>query len=260
MKELVIFDLDDTLSESKTDLSESMARLLKGLMEIYDVAIISGCSFDQFKKQFIAPLVGWNQGETVKLSKLFLLPASGTQLWIHSRDVGWHNLYAYALSLEEKVKIYNAFEVATRLCEIRPLDKPYGEIAEDRLSQITFSMCGQQAPIEVKKPWDPDQKKRLVIAKEMDKLLAGQYAITVGGASSIDVSKKGFDKAFGVTQLLNHLPYDKKECIFVGDALFEGGNDYCVKQLGIDCIAVKNPEETKKFIESMYPVSVMERT
>ena len=39
--------------------------------------------------------------------------------------------------------------------------------------------------------------------------------------------------------------------IFVGDALFPGGNDYPAKEAGVESIQVRDPEETKRVIETI---------
>jgi hypothetical protein len=39
--------------------------------------------------------------------------------------------------------------------------------------------------------------------------------------------------------------------IFIGDALFEGGNDHPARKTGVVCIQVKDPEETKRVIEAI---------
>jgi hypothetical protein len=39
--------------------------------------------------------------------------------------------------------------------------------------------------------------------------------------------------------------------IYIGDALFPGGNDYPAQQAGVDCIAVKGPEESKRVIQTI---------
>jgi hypothetical protein len=44
---------------------------------------------------------------------------------------------------------------------------------------------------------------------------------------------------------------DFAEMIFVGDALFPGGNDFPVREAGIDSIAVRDTEETKRVIETL---------
>jgi len=39
--------------------------------------------------------------------------------------------------------------------------------------------------------------------------------------------------------------------IFVGDALFPGGNDYPAKEAGVVSIQVRDPNETKRVIEAI---------
>ncbi len=37
--------------------------------------------------------------------------------------------------------------------------------------------------------------------------------------------------------------------IFIGDAVYPGGNDYPVREAGIDTIAVRDVHETKRVVE-----------
>ena len=73
----------------------------------------------------------------------------------------------------------------------------------------------------------------------------------LGGATSIDVTKHGIDKAYGIRKLRDTLGIAIKEMIFVGDALFPGGNDYPAEQAGALSIQVKNPHETKRVVETI---------
>ena len=63
----------------------------------------------------------------------------------------------------------------------------------------------------------------------------------MGGATSIDVTKPGIDKAYGVRKLRDVLGISLKEMIFIGDALFAGGNDYPAEQAGVVSIPVRVP-------------------
>jgi phosphomannomutase len=40
-----------------------------------------------------------------------------------------------------------------------------------------------------------------------------------------------------------------RDMLFVGDALFPGGNDYPAKQAGVMSIEVRDPHETRRVIE-----------
>ncbi len=39
--------------------------------------------------------------------------------------------------------------------------------------------------------------------------------------------------------------------LFIGDAIFPGGNDYPAKEAGTDTIQVRDPQETKRVIEAI---------
>ena len=115
---------------------------------------------------------------------------------------------------------------------------------------ITFSAFGQEAPLSLKTTWDPNGTKRLHIKKYLDAYLP-EFEVRVGGSTSIDVTKKGIDKAYGIKQIEKHLEIPQNAMLFIGDALFEGGNDYPVKALGVDCVEVSGPDETKKIINKL---------
>ena len=67
----------------------------------------------------------------------------------------------------------------------------------------------------------------------------------MGGATSIDVTKPGIDKAYGIRKLSDILGISLQEMIYIGDALFVGGNDYPAEQAGVVSICVRGPHETK---------------
>jgi hypothetical protein len=76
------------------------------------------------------------------------------------------------------------------------------------------------------------------------------FSVRLGGATSVDVTKPGIDKAYGVRKLRDVLGISLKEMIFIGDALFAGGNDYPVEQAGVVSICVRGPHETKRVIQA----------
>ena len=129
-------------------------------------------------------------------------------------------------------------------------DNVWGRQIEDRGGQITLSAIGQQAPLEEKKKWDPDYSKR----KRMKTLLEGlipEFSVRLGGATSVDVTKPGIDKAYGIGKLRDVLGVAIGEMIFIGDALFPGRNDYPAKAAGVVSIQVRDPNETKRVIEAI---------
>ena len=129
-------------------------------------------------------------------------------------------------------------------------EKLWGEQIEDRGSQITFSALGQQAPLEEKDKWDPDYTKRKRIKTILDTFIP-EFSVRIGGSTSIDVTKPGIDKAYGIGKLRDLLHVSLNEMIYIGDALFVGGNDYPAEQVGVDCIPVKGPDETKLVVQAI---------
>ena len=242
MKKLIVFDLDGTLAQSKAALDDEMTALLSHLLMVAKVAIISGGDYPQFQKQVLSHLP---HNET--LQNLSILPTCGTKFYQYKSD--WTKLYSEDFTDEEKDKIISNLNKAVEQSGFKPA-KTWGELIEDRGSQITYSGLGQQAPLEDKKDWDPHFEKRKKIKTILDKSLP-QFAINMGGATSIDITKPGIDKAYGIRKLQQTLTIEIAEMIFIGDALFEGGNDHPARTTGATCIQVRDPEETKRVIEAI---------
>ena len=89
---------------------------------------------------------------------------------------------------------------------------------EDRGSQITFSALGQEAPLEEKVKWDPDFAKRKKMKTILDGLIP-EFSVRLGGSTSIDVTKPGIDKAYGIKKLGDVLAISIEAMIFVGGRL-----------------------------------------
>jgi HAD superfamily hydrolase (TIGR01484 family) len=242
MKRLIVFDLDGTLAESKSPLDAEMATLLGRLLEVVTVAVISGGAWPQFETQVLSHLP-----DDERLKNLSLLPTCGTKFF--RRNGAWKELYSEDFNAAQKAKIIGALKNATDSSGIK-IGRHWGEVIEDRGSQITFSALGQEAPLDEKKKWDPDFTKRKKIKAILDPLLP-EFSVNLGGSTSIDVTKPGIDKAYGIKKLRETLGIAIADMIFVGDAIFPGGNDYPAKQAGVVSIEVRDPNETKRVIEAI---------
>ena len=236
MKKLVAFDLDGTLALSKQALKDDMGETLADLLTVADVAVISGGDWPQFQKQVASRLP-----ERADRDRLWLMPTTGTKLYVH-RDGAWKTIYAELFDDAEKQKIIAAFGQSLEATGFVP-EQTWGERIEDRGSQITFSALGQQAPLEAKETWDPDFAKRKVIQADLRQRLPG-LAINMGGATSIDITREGVDKGYGLRKLAAESGIQLGEMLFIGDAIFPGGNDYPAHEAGVDCVRVRDPQET----------------
>jgi len=234
--------LDGTLAESKSPLDAEMSALLRDLLGIVNVAVISGGDWPQFEKQILS-----NLPHDERLKNLSLLPTCGTKFYQYNGD--WEKIYSEDFNAVEKKKIIDSLRKALEIAGFK-IEKVWGEAIEDRGSQITYSALGQQAPIEEKIKWDPDFTKRKRIKTILDKSIP-EFSVRLGGTTSIDITKPGIDKAYGIRKLRDTLGIAIDEMIFIGDAIFPGGNDYPAKEAGVVCIRVKDPEKSKLVIETI---------
>jgi phosphomannomutase len=243
MKSLIVFDLDGTLAESKSALDTEMAALLNRLLGVAKVAIISGGAWPQFEKQVLPNLTGDD-----RLDALSLLPTCGTKFY--RREAGhWNILYSEDFTPDEKTLIISSLDKAFQQSGFQPTQH-WGDLIEDRGGQITLSALGQAAPLDAKKTWDPDFAKRKQIQAILEPMIPG-FSVQLGGATSIDITRPGVDKAYGIRKLVEVLGIPTQRMLFMGDALFPGGNDYPAKQAGAESIQVRDPQETKRVIEAV---------
>ncbi|KAG8626494.1 hypothetical protein KVT40_005439 [Elsinoe batatas] len=240
---LVAFDLDGTLAESKQALKDDMCSALADLLTVAHVAIISGGDWPQFQKQIASRLPS-----RTDLTKLWMMPTTGTKLYTH-KGADWEVVYADLFTPAEKEKILTAFDDSLKATGFVP-EKTWGERIEDRGSQITFSALGQQAPVSAKAVWDPDFAKRKVIQKDLGARLP-DLSVNMGGATSIDITRKGVDKGYGLKRLSEVSGIGLEEMLFIGDAIFPGGNDYPPKEIGIKTVSVENPAGTLSTIHGI---------
>lgn len=248
-KEIIAFDLDGTLAESKSPIDKEMSFLLQNLLEKKKVVVISGGSFNQFQKQFL-PHLNIAPEKKELLSNLILLPTSGSVHYEFNHEKeDWIIIDKEEMTEEVKEKAISVLEDFIR-------NNPFGirailegdKIIEDRHTQIAFSALGQNAPLSEKKKWDPDRKKRQAIKKILEDRLP-EVTMSIGGTTTIDILPKNFDKAQGLIKYLNKNKRKKEELFFIGDAIFPEGNDYSVYEAGFDCQKVSGPKETEEIIK-----------
>ena len=242
---LIIFDLDGTLAESKSPLEKRMGLALKNLLKNFKVAIISGGAWPQFEFQVLSR-VKLNNKEK---SSLYLLPTSGTSFYEFSNG-SWCNVCSEEMTPEEICSIKDAFAKLLTDPHLTFPEKVWGERLEDRGTQVTFSVMGQNAPPEEKTSWDPNFTKRLAMIEKLSPMLS-KFEIRTGGSTSIDVTRKGIDKSYGIKKLQTRLDIPLDEMLFVGDALFPGGNDRAVYDLGVECVSTQGPAFTLKIINKL---------
>jgi len=242
---IIIFDLDGTLAESKSRVTEQMVLALKRLIKRFEVAVISGGAWPQFESQLISQL----NLSPEESRRVHMFPTSGTSFY-NNDGTGWKCVYSETLTKDEVGRIMSAFH--------KVLDKPgvkmprrfWGDQLENRGTQITFSAMGQLTPADEKKKWDPTFEKRLILIEKLLQVIP-EFDIRAGGSTSIDVTHKGIDKRHAIKQIEKYLGFVKADMLFIGDAIFPGGNDYAVLEAGVKCIETSGPDHTMQIIEKL---------
>lgn len=253
-KKVIAFDLDDTLAVTKSPISDEMGLLLGRLLEHYDVCIISGGRLEQFKLQVIDRL----NIPPHKLSRLHLMPTCGTRYYRYDEPKkDWEAQYIEDLTKPQKERIVSVLEKVSKELGLWEA-KPAGEIIEDRGSQVTMSALGQQATPASKYAWAEKYKDVRPILRDKVAELLPELEVRIGGTTSTDVTMIGIDKAYGMRKLMEAIEVSEDEILYIGDKLEEGGNDYPVKAMGIDTIAVRHQDDTAFVLEGVLGVTIHE--
>lgn len=237
MIKLLACDLDDTLAPSKCPLPEAMAMTLKQCLLKLPVCVISGAQFRQFETQVITPLMRI----AAPLEALHLMPTCGT-VYYRFEAGQWVAKYRHELPAEVRQQAQAVIKSVSQELGFWQ-EHPYGQIIEDRGTQLTYSALGQAAPLELKRQWDPSGEKRIALRRALQAQLP-ELQVRAGGSTSVDITAPGIDKAYGMERLLAATALDKAEILYLGDRLDRDGNDYPVKAAGFPTQAVSGWEDT----------------
>jgi len=252
-KDLIVFDFDGTLTPSKAPMDSEMASLMRRLLALKKVAIIGGGKYGLFKSLLLEQL----KAPQPLLKNLFLFPTTATSFYLYRS--GWEKRYALRLSPEEKRRIKKAFRGALQKVGYRHPPKVYGKVIEDRGTQITFSALGQDVVavlgnkrgVALKEQWLAEHRDMKMKITKLLATMLPDLEVRAAGFTSIDVTRKGIDKAYGLQQIKKHLRIGIKDMLFIGDAIFPGGNDYAIVKTGVDYMPVRGPTKTKAIIRTL---------
>ena len=240
---LVAFDLDDTLAPSKSPVDPRMLDLFGQLLGVAEVCVISGGQISQFRSQLVEPL---DAVDGLPIERLHLMPTCGTQYW--RREGGdWQPVYAENLAEDQVAAAFQSLEKRAKELGYWEEDT-WGPVLEDRGSQVTFSALGQAAPVAAKREWDPMGEKKNTLRAAVQADLPG-LEVRSGGSTSVDITRDGIDKAYGMGKLIELTGIPVEDMLFVGDRLDPDGNDYPVKRVGVRCHAVEGWEDTAALVE-----------
>ena len=165
------------------------------------------------------------------------------------RGWAWVERYAHDLDPEVAARAIASLERHARELGLWE-SNPWGNIIEDRGSQITFSALGQEAPLDAKRAWDPDGTKKAALRDAVQPDVP-ELDVRGGGSTSVDITTRGIDKAFGMGKLVEETGIPASEMLFIGDRLDPEGNDYPVKAAGYATRAVSGWEECVDVIDEI---------
>jgi len=248
-EKIVAFDLDGTLAESNQKMKSDMAEALLKLLKLHKVILISGASYIKMLSQLevFLNLKDFQSDQNIKLN-FFLLPTNGIVIYKYDKNLdSFKTITPPEAVLKDKRMIIEALNNIVSSGKFDIAKEGKGNVISDRGNQISLAGLGQDASLSEKKLWDPDHKKRQAIKAEIEKHVQG-VEVVIGGNSTIDILPKGFNKAVGLTHFLEILNFKKDDMVFMGDAIFPGGNDYSVAEAGFKSIKISGPEEVLRLI------------
>jgi HAD superfamily hydrolase (TIGR01484 family) len=233
MKKYIFFDLDNTLTRSRSPITPSMTKLLLALSKKHEVFVVSGADAKQIATQIGPKLAGkyWSMGQNGNAC----ITPKGEVLW--ENKMNWlekHEVLAYSYKLFS-AKLYP--------------HKDKLDLLQDRGCQLSYSFIGHHEDVSKKEKFDPDHKKRQSVLKKFP-FKSKTVDVKIAGTTCFDFFIKGKNKGSNINALLKQMKWKKGECLYVGDALFKNGNDESVIGV-IPTQAVRDPSDTEEVIKKL---------
>ena len=239
-----LFDLDETLAPSFQPISADMGARVTALLNLIPVAIVTGAGMNRLESMFL-PIIGSES----RLEQLYLFPNSAAECY-RFKNAEWSREYFFTLTPEERTVIQRAIEESVEETGIIAGATVRGPQLIDRETQVAYAFLGIDVTEDDKKNWDPTHEKRMAMRDALTEKLP-QFEILIGGKTSIDVTKKGVNKSYGVTWFSKELGIPPQDMLYVGDALYPGGNDEVVIQTGVQARQVESVAETADILDEL---------
>jgi len=253
---LVLFDIDGTLTEARKSVTKNVLIALRELSRYVEIGFVTGSNMEYLKEQ-LWPLLA----DPLIRQNCHLLPCNGTQYIIPYGDEEIFFNTLSAAFMEEEIGPQQFNKLMQYLCvlqgelvqEIKDLPLT-GNFIQNRDSMINWCPIGRNAVQRQRntfKSLDSLYSIRQRYIKKIKKFALEQdigVTIKLGGNTSFDIFPTGWDK----TYVFNH--FDKNEWIFwfVGDRCSIDGNDFeifsALKSSG-RAFETSGPEETVEIID-----------
>ena len=236
MPKHVFFDLDKTLTPSRAPMKERHVPLFERLCKERGVIVVTGQGEERIRAQI--PAVHANLYYKLSQQGNCAIDKDGKVLWREK------------LSKEQEEAVRAVVEIFKKDLNLKIADE--NDLFENRGSQANYSTIGFHADLKEKHAYDPDFSKRFALLKRHPEEIARLHEAGIeaipAGATSIDFILSGKDKGYNIKRFLALKAWKKQDCLYIGYALFRGGNDERVIGV-IPTEAVKDEDETFDFIK-----------
>lgn len=231
------FDLDNTLTRSKSHIAPEHKPILEELIRCVDVIVVSGHPEKDIRTH-LEDLKGY-----------YILAQNGNFAKMPDGTMLWENKLS-----DSQVKAIHIFIEKAR-AHLGYKIRDENDIVEDRGCQVAFSLIGHHENQDIKDAFDPDHAKREKLLEDLredvDRLTKeANIDIYVAGTTNLDIIEHGKNKGYNIAKFIRTLGWEKEDCVYVGDALFPGGNDETVIGI-IPTKAVADYRETYSYLSNI---------
>ena len=256
---IVLFDMDGTLTEARKKADWSMVRPLRELSEHAHIGIVTGSPMTYLEQQCG---ILWTELGSVNINCISLFPCNGTQYFTYKFEVGsWvanisTNMKDHIGVDNYKTIIRELLSIQTQYSDTYPQLPLTGNFISDRKSMINWCPIGRDAEDLDRKSFSKFDKEhqsreglKAWFEESLDDMNIKNIECTLGGSTSLDIYPAGWDK----TYVLRHL-VDYDSIYFVGDKCDGYGNDKSLYEALEPCVTsfkTTGPDQTVKIIRDI---------
>lgn len=236
-KEIFIFDVDGTVADSYRPVQPKNAEIICNLLKSGKIIVFAtGRARESLEEKVLALL----PCGSLYMSQIYMLPAGGAAMYSWEGGM-WQEAYTNRIDAKYEHKIIELYKKTVE--HVDPNIKGEGCFIENKdYLMLSCAAVGYGSTKAERLAWDPNHEKRMQIIGKINEEFP-HLDVSIGGSATIDITKKGVNKADGLNRLFDILKLDKKDALFIGDGVFPGGNDYCILETGIDILKVESPKD-----------------
>ena len=245
----LIFDMDGTLTPPTQKISPEMLSTLSNIPPGYKKYLVTGSDLNKVLNQIPEEFLLQN------FRKVFT--CNGTRVYDTSLDMD-DETKPIQPDLVHKINLLDHYSQAdlnhlvSRLLAIASESHTKyktGTFIEWRGSQINFSVVGRNCSLDQRENyviWDKKSNERKKIVEKLKEEFSGWgLGFNLGGQISIDITRKEWNKSYA----LQFIPESNEDCIFFGDKIVAGGNDFEIAMKCGKYHDVESPADTLILLE-----------